>query len=191
MDTKNIVIFASGSGSNAENITHHFADESQVNVVAVYTNNATAGVIERMKPLDVPVKVFDNVNFTGDAKVLLEALQKDEADYIVLAGFLRKIPSSLIAKFPQQIINIHPALLPKFGGKGMYGARVHQAVHEAKEHESGITVHLVDEIYDEGEIIAQKKCDLHLNDNPKTIEVKVRQLEIDYFPEIIASYILK
>lgn len=190
MKTKNIVIFASGSGSNAENIAHYFADEPQVKVVAVYTNKGTAGVIERMKPLGVPVKVFQNEDFTGDAATLLKALQKDQTEYIILAGFLRKIPTPLIETYSERIINIHPALLPKFGGKGMYGARVHQAVHEAQEHESGITVHLVNEVYDEGEIIAQKKCDLHVNDTPKTIESKVRQLEMDHFPQIIASYIL-
>ena len=185
----NIVILASGSGSNAENIAQYFKDNTDVNVVAVFTNKAHAGVIERMKPLHVPVVVFDNADFKEPAQNVLAELKKYDADLIVLAGFLRKIPSTLIEAFPDGIVNIHPALLPKFGGKGMYGAKVHQAVFDAGENESGITVHLVNEQYDEGAIIDQKKCSINDHDTPQTIEAKVRQLEIDHFPEIIASYI--
>lgn len=189
--SKNIVILASGSGSNAENIAHYFKKDENVNVAAVFTNRAHAGVIERMKPLHVPVVVFDNADFTGSAEKVMQSLQNYNADFVILAGFLRKIPSAMIQAFPNSIINIHPALLPRFGGKGMYGAKVHQAVFEAGENESGITVHIVNENYDEGAIIDQKKCALDKNDTPQSIETKVRQLEMDHFPQIIASYIKK
>ncbi|MFY0600350.1 MAG: phosphoribosylglycinamide formyltransferase [Cyclobacteriaceae bacterium] len=183
---KNIAIFASGSGSNAENIIKAF-ESSDIEVKVVLTNNPSAFVIERCERLNVPCLVFNRVDFKSED--FLDKLDRYEIDFIVLAGFLWKIPEYLIQRYPNEIINIHPALLPKYGGKGMYGAHVHEAVVTNGESESGITIHLVDENYDEGKIIFQAKCVVAPEDNADAVASKVHELEYEHFPSVIGEYI--
>ncbi len=183
---KQIVIFASGSGSNAENIIRFFQNHINIKVVQVLTNNPHAKVIERCKRLNVNCLIFDRTAFNESYSVL-QQLKDLNPDLIVLAGFLWKIPESYIELFPNKIINVHPALLPKYGGKGMYGKHVHQAVIENKEKESGITIHYVNENYDEGAIIFQTKCKVDSLDTPDSLSKKINALEMAYFPEIINS----
>jgi phosphoribosylglycinamide formyltransferase-1 len=182
---KRIVIFASGSGSNTENIVHYF-ENKPIEIVAIYCNNPKAGVIERAKRLEIPCILF-NKNEFSDA-FFLEKIQIYSPDLIVLAGFLWLIPGYLIEKYP--IINIHPALLPKFGGKGMYGMHVHEAVIKAKENKSGITIHYVNEHYDDGNIIAQFECNLSKDETPKSLAEKIHQLEYTHFPATIEKLII-
>jgi len=180
---KHLVIFASGSGSNAENIFNYFNENSAVTIDLIATNNVQSGVIERAKRLKVAYKVFDKRDLNnGDWQNWPHLLQ---ADLIVLAGFLLKIPADFIAKFPHKIINIHPALLPKYGGKGMYGDRVHKAVVENKEKESGISIHYVNENYDEGGLIFQKLVALDADETPESLAEKIHKLEYKHFPEVI------
>ncbi|MCD9584046.1 phosphoribosylglycinamide formyltransferase [Tenacibaculum maritimum] len=186
---KRLVIFASGSGSNAENIIHHFAPSKSATVTHVLSNNQHAKVFERCKRLKIPISLFDKEDFAQEDTVLQFLLQ--EADFIILAGFLWKIPSKIIAAFPNKIINIHPALLPKYGGKGMYGMHVHKAVKENKETETGISIHYVNENYDEGAIIFQTKTILSTEDTPETIAHKVHELEYEHFPKVIEQVINK
>ncbi|GLU43348.1 phosphoribosylglycinamide formyltransferase [Allomuricauda sp. NBRC 101325] len=181
---KRIVIFASGSGSNAENIINYFGDNPTIEVVAVLTNKSTAMVLERCDRLEVPAFYFNKVAFKNSDAVV-NFLKSMQTDLVVLAGFLWKIPSNIIEAFPNKIINIHPALLPKYGGKGMYGERVHQAVKENNEVETGITIHYVNENYDEGAIIFQAKTDVFSSDNADSIAHKVHQLEYEHFPKVI------
>jgi len=181
---KRIVIFASGSGSNAENIISFFREKPEVTVVAVLTNKQTATVLNRCERLDVPAFYFNKTAFR-DSDTVVRLLKGLQTDLIVLAGFLWKIPSNLIEAFHGKIINIHPALLPKYGGKGMYGDRVHQAVKENKESETGITIHYVNENYDEGAIIFQAKTDVVPSDDANSIAQKVHQLEYEHFPKVI------
>ncbi|AEM70252.1 Phosphoribosylglycinamide formyltransferase [Allomuricauda ruestringensis DSM 13258] len=181
---KRIVIFASGSGSNAENIISFFREKPEVAVVAVLTNKSSAKVLERCDRLGVPAFYFNKPAFK-DSDAVVNILQGLNADLIVLAGFLWKIPSNLINAFPNKIINIHPALLPKYGGKGMYGERVHQAIKENKETETGITIHYVNENYDEGAIIFQAKTTVEPSDDAEVIAQKVHQLEYEHFPKVI------
>ena len=155
---KNIVIFASGTGSNAENIIHYFKNNTSKSVVAVFSNNSNAKVVEKAKNLDVQTVTFNKDELYGD--VVLSKLNDFKPDLIVLAGFLLKFPEQIIKEFPNKIINIHPALLPKYGGKGMYGNHVHQAVLDNQESETGITIHFVNEHYDEGGIIFQKSVSI-------------------------------
>ncbi|MFT6866701.1 MAG: phosphoribosylglycinamide formyltransferase-1 [Cyclobacteriaceae bacterium] len=183
---KNIAIFASGSGSNAENIITKF-ESTELKVCVVFCNNPKAFVIQRCEKLNVPCVVFDRDAF--ESELFLELLQNHDVEFIVLAGFLWKVPEYLIKAFPDKIINIHPALLPKYGGKGMYGDRVHQAVVANKESESGITIHLVNENYDEGRVIFQGKCPVIEHDTAEMVAQKVHQLEYQHFPTIIAEYI--
>ena len=183
-----IAIFASGSGSNAENIIKYFGTKKTAIVTKVYCNKKGAGIFDRCKRLQKECVLFTkNELFSSDE--LLNQL-KNEADYIILAGFLLKIPLRLINAFPNKIINIHPALLPKYGGKGMYGMHVHKAVKEHKEAETGITIHYVNENYDEGAIIFQAKTALTVEDTPETIAEKIHILEQRYFPRIIEDVIL-
>lgn len=181
---KRIAIFASGSGSNAETIANYFEDKGDVIISLFLTNNAEAGVIKRGKRLGIPTVVFSKKNFSerDDVVKLLENLH---IDFIVLAGFLWLIPESLIKAFPNKIVNIHPALLPKYGGKGMWGHFVHEAVVKNKEKESGITIHYVNEHYDEGEIIFQASCDVKPTDTPDDVARKVQMLEHQHFPRVI------
>ena len=177
-----IVIFASGSGTNAENIISHFKGNPVAVVTQVLTNNPNAGVLERADRQGVPSRVFQRSEM--DTPEFLGFLER-EADFIVLAGFLLKVPESWISAFPQAIVNIHPALLPKYGGKGMYGMHVHRAVVANREKESGITIHYVNENYDEGAIIFQKAVPLFASDTPEDVAAKIHLLEQENFPLVI------
>lgn len=186
---KRIVIFASGSGSNAENIIKYFNSTKTAIVTHVLSNNQHAKVFDRCERLNVDASLFDRESFSKDDTVLNFLLA--EADIIVLAGFLWRIPSKIVDAFPNKIINIHPALLPKYGGKGMYGMNVHNAVKENNETETGITIHYVNENYDEGAIIFQAKTAVSSDDTPETIAQKVHELEYEHFPKIIEEVILQ
>ncbi len=181
---KRIVLFASGSGSNVENIAKYFENRDDVNIEAVLTNKRDAFVIDRCNSLNINVIYFNKVAFSGTGFVL-DLLRCIEPDLVVLAGFLWKIPPKIVNAFQGRIINIHPALLPKFGGKGMYGLNVHKAVKQSLEKESGITIHYVDEQYDEGNIIFQASVALESTDSPEDIAEKVHQLEYLHYPRII------
>jgi len=179
----NIAIFASGSGTNAENIIKYFSNNPKVTIAAVFTNNVHAGVIDRAKKLNITYYVFSK-NELNSGKVL-EMLLALNINFIVLAGFLLLIPKDIIRNFKNKIINIHPALLPKFGGKGMYGDNVHKAVIENNETESGITIHYVNELYDNGDIIFNAKCKVEATDNATSLAAKIHKLEYKYFSEVI------
>lgn len=184
--SKNLVLFASGSGSNVENIANFFTSNPDVVIKGVFSNNNRAGVIDRCNRLDIPVYCFNKSAFKNP-EVLLEMLRFLNPDLIVLAGFLWKIPIGFVEAFPNKIINVHPALLPKFGGKGMYGIHVHRAVVENKETKSGITIHYVNEAYDEGSVIFQKSVSIALEDTPEDVAQKIHELEYEYFPQVIHS----
>lgn len=186
---KKIAIFASGSGSNAENIISYFKDSGTAEVTMILTNNASAGVIERGKRLDIPVVVFSRNSFSRSDTVI-RLLKNNETDWVILAGFLWLVPENLIRAFPDRIINIHPALLPRYGGKGMWGHHVHEAVVRNRENESGITIHYVNEHYDEGKIIFQATCPVDASDTPDVVAGKVHELEYRHFPEVIEKEIL-
>ncbi|MFN3488163.1 MAG: phosphoribosylglycinamide formyltransferase [Emticicia sp.] len=185
---KRIAIFASGSGSNAERLTTYFAANELVSIELFLSNNPTAGVIERGRRLGIPIVLFDKKTFTKTSKIV-DLLQKQQIDLVILAGFLWLIPENLVKAFPNKIINIHPALLPKYGGKGMWGHFVHEAVVEAGEKESGITIHYVNEHYDEGKVIFQEKCELVPTDRPDDVAQKVQALEHIHFPVVIEKII--
>jgi phosphoribosylglycinamide formyltransferase 1 len=185
---KRIAILASGSGTNAENIIKYFKNNKLISVVQVLSNKKDAKVLERAKRLNVNCMSFDKNDFTETDKIL--TFLSKNADYIILAGFLWKIPPKIIEVFPSKIINIHPALLPKYGGKGMYGMHVHNAVVKNNEGESGITIHYVNENYDEGAIIFQKSFEVLPCDTAEDVAVKVHKLEYEYFPKIIEKVIL-
>lgn len=181
---KNIVIFASGSGSNAEKIMEFFKDSNVAKVVLIVCDKPGAGVINRAKKHNVPVHLISKSDLDSPYE-LVSVLLGHETDLIVLAGFLKKIPEEVIIKYPNSIVNIHPALLPKYGGKGMYGARVHEAVVKNKEAESGITIHYVNEVYDEGAIIFQAKCLVDPLDTADDLAAKIHKLEHENFPKVI------
>ena len=185
---KKIALFASGSGTNAENMIRYFDRRTDVVFPVIVTNKASAYVHERAKQLGVPSYTFDKEEFENGT--VLELLQRESIDFIILAGFLLKIPENLLQVYPNRIINIHPALLPKFGGKGMYGMRVHEAVVEAGEKESGITIHYVNENYDEGKIIFQATCTVLSSDSAKEVAEKVHELEYDFFPKVVEKIIM-
>ena len=187
---KKIAIFASGSGSNAENIIQYFAQKPQFCVKSVFCNVPDAYVLERAKKYRIPSFVFIREEFRNPDKVFRQ-LQEQEIDFIVLAGFLWLMPSFITAAWPNKIVNIHPALLPAYGGKGMYGHHVHEAVIAAGEKESGITIHYVNDHYDQGAIIFQAKCPVLPTDTPDDLAARVHELEYRYFPQIIAETILK
>ena len=176
---KKIVIFASGSGSNAEKIMVHFKNNDQANVVTVFSNNLNAKVLDKAKNYQVNTQIFKKEDLYND--IILKKLNEIKPDLIVLAGFLLKLPPSIIENFPNKIINIHPALLPKYGGKGMYGINVHQSVLENKEPESGITIHFVNEHYDEGDYIFQKSISIKDCKSAEEIAEKVLELEHYYY----------
>lgn len=181
----NISIWASGSGTNAENIILKFKNHPFVKVKMIVTNNPDAGVIQRAEKLKKTVHIIPkNILFEKTDRVI-ELLQQEEIDLIVLAGFLLKVPEKIIHQFPNRIINIHPALLPKYGGKGFYGENVHKAVLINKEKESGITVHYVNEEYDAGQIIFQAKCPVYDYDTPDILAQRIHQLEYEYYPMVI------
>jgi len=184
-----LIIFASGSGTNAENIIRYFQSSKVFKIPYVFTNNANAGVIERAASLGVKTRFFNRKELyeTNDIVTFLNA----ESDFIILAGFLWKVPKNVLLAFPNRIINIHPALLPKFGGKGMYGMNIHRAVVENKESETGITIHYVNENYDEGSIIFQKTVALTTLDTPESVADKIHILEQENFPKVIEELLLK
>ena len=183
-----IAIFASGTGSNALKIIKHFRNKDLAEVALVLSNNAGAAVLQKAKEADIPALTFSKKELLRSS-LLLKELQDKEINWIILAGFLLKIPEYLIERYPHRIINIHPALLPKYGGKGMYGSRVHQAVIAAGEKESGITIHYIDKHYDKGEIILQKKCAVSQEDDAESLAQKVQQLEHKWFPLAIEKII--
>ncbi|MBU3680584.1 MAG: phosphoribosylglycinamide formyltransferase [Flavobacterium sp.] len=185
---KKIILFASGSGTNAETIIRHFATRETAKVTGVYTNNPNAGVIKKANDLYVPAVVFNRVEF--ESSEFLDNIKQQQPDLIVLAGFLWKIPAHFIAAFPHKILNIHPALLPKYGGKGMYGMHVHQSVLDQKETETGITIHLVNEHYDQGAFVFQQKVSIAACKTAEEIAQKVHELEHTHFPTVIETQLL-
>ena len=178
---KKLAIFASGSGSNAENICNYFANSSDIEVVLMCTNKRDAYIVKRAEKLDIPV-VFISKSELNNFDNLHKKLQSVKVDIIILAGFLLKLPAIMIEYYPNRILNIHPSLLPKYGGKGMYGNKVHKAVLENKETESGISIHFVNQNYDEGKIILQEKCVISEDETLETLTEKIHQLEHNYFP---------
>lgn len=185
-----LAVFASGSGSNAENIIRHFQYHPSIEVTCICTNRSDAYVIERARKYKVPVLVFTREEFYQSEKVL-DFLSQNQVNFIVLAGFLWLVPEYLIDRFPNKVVNIHPALLPKYGGKGMYGNRVHQAVIDHHEKVSGITIHLVNREYDRGDTLFQATCPVDPSDTAETLASKVHQLEYEHFPVIIEQEVLK
>ena len=183
-----LAVFASGNGSNAQNIAEYFRDREDVAVVRIYSNKEDAYVLQRAARLNIPVTVFSGKEMRETDKVL-KRLKEDQTDFIILAGFMLKIPPYLVEAYRDKILNMHPALLPKYGGKGMYGHHVHEAVKAAGEKETGITIHRVNEHYDRGAIIFQKPVALSDGDTPEEIAQKVHQLEYEYFPKVIDDYI--
>ena len=185
-----IAIFASGSGSNAQKLMEYFKRSPDAEISLVLTNNSDAYVLQRADNFEIPSHVFDRNEFYNTDNVI-DLLKNLDIDLIVLAGFLWLIPKNLIAEYPGRIINIHPAILPKFGGKGMYGDYVHKAVLDAKETEGGITIHYVDENYDEGEYIHQAKYRIDKDDNLEMIKFKGQQLEHLHYPKVVESIVKK
>jgi phosphoribosylglycinamide formyltransferase-1 len=187
---KKMAVFASGTGSNAQKIIDHFSDHTNASVALIVCNKAGAGVLEIAKAEGIPTLLIEKERFfRGDA--YLPELEKHNIDFIVLAGFLWKIPQALIDAYPRRIINIHPALLPKYGGKGMYGNFVHEAVVNSKDAESGITIHYVDEHYDNGDIIFQAKCTVDEQDNATSLSKKIHALEHEHYPIVIEQLVSK
>ncbi|MDD2595680.1 MAG: phosphoribosylglycinamide formyltransferase [Bacteroidales bacterium] len=182
---KHIAIFASGSGTNAENLVRHFNESGDIKVSVIFCNNPKAYVIHRAEQLNVPCRLFTKNQFSD----LEEMLVSLNIDYIILAGFLLKVPENIISAYRGRIINIHPALLPKYGGRGMYGMNVHNAVIEAGEKESGITIHLIDEHYDRGVTLFQAKCTIEAGDTPEMLAAKIHILEQANFPQVVENYI--
>ena len=183
--SKNIAILASGNGTNAENIIRYFRNSGTVNVGLVLSNRKTAFVLERARSLNVPFAYMEKAEWT-DGEAVLSLLKDKHIDFVVLAGFLARVPDCILHAYPNKIINIHPSLLPKFGGKGMYGDRVHQAVVAAGETETGITIHYLNEHFDEGETIVQYKCPVLPQDTAEDVAKKVHALEYEYYPQVIA-----
>lgn len=182
-----IAIFASGSGTNAERVIRHFEDDQEIRVELLLSNKAEAYALVRAKNLGIPT-----VAFSGEELInghVADLLKRSGITHIVLAGFLKLMPADLIRAYPNRIINIHPALLPKFGGKGMYGARVHEAVRASGVAETGITIHLVNERYDEGRILFQATCPVSAEDTPDTIAAHVHKLEYAHFPRVIGAWV--
>lgn len=188
--TTNISIFASGAGSNAKNIIDYLKNNPSIKVALIVCNKPNAGVVEIAKSNNIPILLIKNEDLSNPAS-LIEVLKQHHIQWIILAGFLKKIPSEILNLYQQKVINIHPALLPKYGGAGMYGSKVHASVIANQEKESGITIHFVDEIYDHGEIIFQKNVALDSNENVESLANKIHQLEHTYFPSVILDVIQK
>lgn len=187
---KNIAIFASGNGTNAERIIRYFEKSEMAQINIVLTNKSDAGVIKRAHSLSVEVHVFNRNDFY-DTNRVINILEKHNTDLIVLAGFLWLIPENILEKYENEIINIHPALLPAYGGKGMYGARVHEAVIASGDPKSGITIHKVNKCYDEGQIIFQAEVKIDSNETPDSLAGKIHLLEYEHFPKIIEGLLIK
>ena len=185
----NIAIFASGSGTNAENLIKFFSFSKHIKVALVLSNKNDAYVLERARKLGVPSYNFSPYEL-NDTSLVDGILENFKIDAIILAGFLMKIPDRLLRMFPDRIINIHPSLLPKFGGKGMYGIKVHKAVLDAGDFESGITIHLVDNVYDNGKILYQARCEVTKSDTPETLAQRVHSLEYKHFPVAVEEYLM-
>lgn len=185
-----VAIFASGNGSNAQQIVEYFSGNPKIRISLILSNKNDAYVLQRAKSMSIPYFSF-TIKELRDTDIVQEKLKEFDIGFIVLAGFMIKVPDTLIRKFSDRIINIHPALLPKYGGKGMYGEHVHKAVIEAKEKESGITIHFVNEKYDEGKIIFQVKCEVDKNDTPDSLASKIHELEHYHYPRIIEKIITK
>ena len=187
---KRIALFASGSGTNVENIANYFIDNTEIEIALVLSNKRNAFVLQRAKNMNIPSIIFNREQFK-DTNDIVNVLKDNNIDLVVLAGFLWLIPTNLIKAFPNKIINIHPALLPKYGGKGMYGDIVHESVVANNEKESGITIHFVNEKYDEGNIIFQAKCEVLSSDTADDVANKVHALEYKHFPKVIGKFCLE
>ncbi len=187
---KRIVVFASGSGTNAQNIIEYFQKSDFAEVTLVLSNKKNAKVLERAKNLKVPSFPFSKEDLCDTDKILKD-LKNERPDLIVLAGFLLKFPESILNEFTNKVINIHPALLPKYGGKGMYGSHVHESIIKNKETETGITIHFVNKNYDEGAIVFQKKVSVSENDTTASVAEKVHKLEYEFFPKVIEEILKK
>jgi len=184
----NVAIFASGNGTNAQRIIEYFSGNPQIKIALVLSNKQDAFVLQRAQRLNVPTFCFTSAELKNTS-IVQDKLKEYKIDFIVLAGFMIMVPDSLIEFYRDRVINIHPALLPKYGGKGMFGNHVHESVIEAKEKESGISIHYVNEKYDEGAIIFQAKCAITPTDTPETLATRIHQLEHKYYPEIIEKVI--
>lgn len=189
-DLKNIAIFASGSGSNAEEIIKYFDNHNYIKTCCILSNRKDAFVHQRAKKLEIPSFWFTKNEITPNGRVA-EILEKFKTDYIILAGYMLFIPEWITTTYGNRILNIHPALLPKYGGKGMYGEHVHNAVIVAGEKESGITIHLVNNEYDKGSILFQQHCNISPTDTPDTLAEKIHQMEHEFYPKIIEQYIIQ
>lgn len=185
----NVAIFASGEGTNAENLFNYFTNDTRLKIKLVITNKDDAGIVVRAEKYKKNVQIISKQALENYTEQIIEFLKVEKIDLIVLAGFLLKIPEAFVKAFPNKIINIHPSLLPKYGGKGMYGNFVHKAVIENKEIESGITIHFVNEEYDKGTIILQAKCDVTAHDTVETLSQKIRKLEFEYLPKAIEKFL--
>jgi phosphoribosylglycinamide formyltransferase-1 len=185
----NAAVFASGEGTNAENLFKFFANDPRIKIKLVVTNKDTAGVIARAEKYKKNVQIISKDSLENYADKFIEFLKVEKIDLIILSGFLLKLPEQFIKAFPNRIINIHPSLLPKYGGKGMYGSRVHKAVLENKEVESGITIHMVNEEYDKGEVLLQVKCPVLTDDTIETLAQKIQKLEHEHFPKAIERFL--
>ncbi|MCC9167757.1 phosphoribosylglycinamide formyltransferase [Pontibacter harenae] len=187
---KNIVIFASGSGSNAQRLMEYFEHHPEIQVAALFANNPKAYALKRAETFHVPALLFNREAFyTSDT--VLEQVQTFEPDLIVLAGFLWLVPQNFLRAFPNKIINIHPALLPNYGGRGMHGLNVHTAVVTAGDKESGITIHHINEEYDQGEFILQERCPVHENDTPEDLAARILKLEHEHLPRVVERLLLE
>lgn len=186
---KNIAIFASGSGTNAENMIRYFQENDSIKVALVLSNKSDAPVLERAHRLQVPSEVFLKEEWASGERILA-LLRACRIDFVVLAGFLLRIPETLLHAYPDKIINIHPALLPKYGGKGMYGNRVHEAVVAGGETETGITIHYINERYDEGDVVFQATCPVLPTDSAEDVARKVHALEYEYYPAVVERVVL-
>ncbi len=184
MEKKNVAIFVSGSGSNCENIIKYFANSDLLDIVLVLSNRADAYALTRAKKYNIPTCVMGKADFNDEQKIM-PLLKEYNVDFIVLAGFLLMIPNFLVRAYHRRMINLHPALLPKFGGKGMYGMHVHEAVKQSGENETGITIHLIDGNYDKGNTVFQAKVAVEPTDSPDDIANKVHKLEYEYYPKVI------
>ena len=187
MKTK-IAIFASGEGTNAERIMSAFAKNGEIEVALLLASKEGIGALQEAEAAGVPSVVFPRTAF-AETEPILSVLQNYKVDFIVLAGFLVHIPEWMLRVYPNRLINIHPSLLPKFGGKGMFGLRIHQAVLEAAEQESGITIHLVNELYDSGDILFQATCSVKSDDSAEALAARVHELEYKYYPEVVEEWI--
>lgn len=185
-----IAIFASGSGTNAENLINFFKENKKIEISYIFSNNKNAYVIQRAKNHGIKHYIFSRTEFY-DTQNIIEILKENQINFIVLAGFLWLIPEYLIHHYPNRIINIHPALLPKYGGKGMYGMNVHKAVINNNEQETGITIHYVNKDYDKGDIIFQAKCQVKKDDTPEDVAKKVHELEYEHFPKVVEKIVSK